>query len=74
MLFVIKSCNIVATFHCQKVVFTQRRKGGTHMTSHDTIINLVDKLLAEKDKNLILQMQLYKLQNQQESEMKYDQK
>ena len=44
------------------------------MTAHDTIINLVDKLLAEKDKNLSLQMQLYKLQNQQESETKIDQK
>ncbi len=44
------------------------------MTAHDTIINLVDKLLAEKDKNLSLQMQLYKLQNQQESKTKIDQK
>ena len=44
------------------------------MTAHDTIINLVDKLLAEKDKNLFLQMQLYQLQNQQESKTKNDQK
>lgn len=44
------------------------------MTAHDTIINLVDKLLAEKDKNLTLQMQLYELHNQQESKTKVDQK
>lgn len=40
------------------------------MTAHDTIINLVDKLIAEKEKNLVLQMQLYQLQNQQESKAK----
>jgi len=44
------------------------------MTAHDTIFNLVDKLLAEKDKNLYLQMQLYELQRQQESKKQIDQK
>ena len=44
------------------------------MTAHDTIINLVEKILAEKDKNLYLQMQLYQLQNQQESKKTDDQK
>ena len=40
------------------------------MTAQDTIINLVDRLLAEKEKNFMLQMQLNKLQNQQEKDGK----
>ncbi len=35
------------------------------MTAQDTIINLVDRLLAEKEKNFMLQLQLNQLQNQQ---------
>lgn len=35
------------------------------MTAQDAIINLVDKLIAEKEKNFLLQTQLKELQNQQ---------
>lgn len=40
------------------------------MTAQDTIINLVDRLLAEKEKNFMLQLQLNQLQNQQEKDGK----
>ena len=34
------------------------------MTAHDTILNLVDRLIAEKEKNILLQLELQ--QKQQE--------
>lgn len=38
------------------------------MTVGDVIINIVDKLIAEKEKNFELQLKLNKQQNQQEDE------
>lgn len=34
------------------------------MTVHDSILNLVDKLIAEKEKNFMLQQQLQQLQQE----------
>ena len=39
-----------------------RRKGGIQMTAHDTILNLVDRLIAEKEKNILLQLELQQKQ------------
>ena len=38
------------------------------MTVGDAIINIVEKLIAEKEKNFELQLQLNKQQHQQEDE------
>lgn len=38
------------------------------MTVGDAIINIVDKLIAEKEKNFELQLKLNKQQNQQEDD------
>ncbi len=38
------------------------------MTVGDAIINIVDKLIAEKEKNFALQYKLNEQQNQQEDE------
>ncbi len=38
------------------------------MTVGDAIINIVDKLIAEKEKNFELQLKLSEQQNQQEDE------
>ena len=35
------------------------------MTSHDVIINIVDRLLAEREKNILLQYELNSLKKQQ---------
>ncbi len=34
------------------------------MTISDTVLNLVDKLIAEKEKNFMLQLQLQQLQQE----------
>ena len=36
------------------------------MNASDVILNLVDKLIAEKEKNFLLQLQQYEQQNQQQ--------
>ena len=38
------------------------------MTVHDAIINLVDKLIAEKEKNFMLQLQLEQQKQQVKDE------
>jgi len=58
----------ICNLSCQKVVFTEKRKGGLLMTVGDAIINIVDKLIAEKEKNFELQCKLNEQQNQQEDE------
>ncbi len=64
-LFLILLCDIISsTFLSQKVVFIRRRKGGIFMTISDTVLNLVDKLIAEKEKNFMLQLQLQQLQQE----------
>ena len=69
-----KYYRIMPTLRKERLALSKGRKGGTHVTAHDTIINLVDKLLIEKEKNFSLQMQLNQLQSQQESKNKTDQK
>lgn len=46
------------TFHCQKAVLTQRGKGASEMTQPDLIQKLIEQLLAEREKNIRLQLQL----------------
>lgn len=41
------------------------------MTAHEVILNLVEKLIAEKEKNFLLQLQLLQ-QNQQVKDEKTD--
>ena len=54
-----RCCKIILTFQSQKVVFTERRKGGTNdMTQADLILKLFEQLIAEKEKNNELQAKL----------------
>lgn len=65
LVFDIKIHYYICNLSCQKVVFTEKRKGGLQMTVGDAIINIVDRLIQEKEKNFELQLQLSKQQNQQ---------
>lgn len=47
-----KYSRIILTFHCQKVVFTQGRKGVIHMTNSELILRLVEMLLKEKEETM----------------------
>lgn len=64
MFYLDKYYKILLTFRSQKVVFIRRRKGGVFMTISDTLLNLVDKLIVEKEKNIMLQIQLQQLQQE----------
>lgn len=52
-------CNILATLHQERLALSKGRKGGLQLNLGDVILHLVDELMAEKEKNFLLQ------QNQQ---------
>lgn len=54
----------------ERLALSKGRKGGLHLNANDVILNLVDRLLAEKEKNFMLQMQ----QEQQQSKQVQDKK
>ena len=54
-----KYCNIITTFHCQKVVtYIRTERGANEMTQPELILKLIEQLMAEREKNIKLQSQL----------------
>lgn len=53
-----KYYNIIATFRCQRQFLHKDGKGANTMTQTELIRELIEKLLAEKEKNIILQTKL----------------
>ena len=49
-------------------------KGGHQMNHCDLILSLVDKYIAEREKNIILQQQLQKRQDRDEKQVKTNNK
>ena len=56
MFLLIKYCSIVSTLCSERLAFSKGRKGGLQMTIGDAILNLVDKLLAEREKVVKLEL------------------
>lgn len=46
----------------ERLAFSKGRKGGLHLNANDVILNLIDRLLAEKEKNSMLKLQQEKQQ------------
>ena len=62
LFLLIKYCSIVSTLCSERLAFSKGRKGGLQMTIGDAILNLVDKLLAEREKVVKLELsQQYQL-------------
>ena len=62
LFLLIKYCSIMSTLCSERLAFSKGRKGGLQMTIGDAILNLVDKLLAEREKVLKLELsQQYQL-------------
>ena len=60
---------IIPTFRLKRLVFSQRRKGGLILNNCDLILHFVDKYIAEREKNIILQQKL-DLQKQMQNNSK----
>ena len=53
----------------ERLALSKGRKGGLHMTVGDSILNLVDKLLAERDKVVKLELsQQHQLNKDEQSD------
>lgn len=60
-------CNILSTLCSERLAFSKGRKGGLKLTNSDLILHFVNKYIAEREKNIILQQQL-KQQEQMQDE------
>jgi len=55
-----KYCIIYSTLRKERLALSKGRKGDYELNASDVILNLVDRLLAEKEKNFLLQLQQLK--------------
>ena len=59
----------MSTLCSERLAFSKGRKGGLQMTVGDAILNLVDKLLAEREKVVKLELsQLHQLNKDKQSD------
>ena len=69
MFFVVNYCNIIATFRLKRpVFFSKAERGASVLNLSDVILHLVDMVIAEKEKNFMLQ------QNQKQPQQMQDEK
>lgn len=62
-----KYCIICLTYANERLALSKGRKGGLNLTNSDLILHFVNKYIAEREKNIILQQQL-KQQEQMQDE------
>ena len=69
MFFILNYCNIIASFRLKRsVFFLEAERGASVLNLSDVILHLVDMVIAEKEKNFMLQ------QNQKQPQQMQDEK
>lgn len=65
MILLIKCYRILATLRKERLALSKGGKGGYILNANDVILHLLDMVIAEKEKNFMLQQQQQKQQSEQ---------
>lgn len=70
MILLIKCYRILATLRKERLALFDGRKGGLCVNNSDLILHLVEKLIAEREKNILLEQQQKQQQMQKDNNVK----